>query len=158
MKRTWLYLVLLCLFLGGCGAKSNVITPYQFNSNIKLDFTLSKKEKIEIPDEVLETIRKQIRDGLSAQNILVKNTDENFRKAEILITSYRMRPNAARLLVGIMAGCDNIKSSVVVVDSKTNEKIGESEIMIEECAAWGVSSQVITAYSEGIVSYLAGEK
>jgi hypothetical protein len=38
-----------------------------------------------------------------------------------------------------------------------NQKIGESEIMIEECAAWGVSSQVIAAYSEGVVKYLAGK-
>jgi len=62
---------------------------------------------------------------------------------------------------GILDFCnveDNIKSNVVVIDSATKQKIGESEIMIKECAAWGVSSQVIKAYSEGVVKYLAGEK
>jgi hypothetical protein len=158
MKKTWLCLALFCLFLNGCGAKSNVIKPYQFDSNLKLDFSLSHEEQIEIPDEVIETIQKQIQEGLSQQNLLAAKTGENFREAEIHITSYRMRPDAARLLVGIMAGCDNIKSNVVVKDSGSKEKIGESEIMIEECAAWGVQSQVIAAYSEGVVNYLAGKK
>ena len=158
MKKAWLLLGLFCLFLSGCGAKSNVITPYQFDSDITLEFSLSKKDGIEIPDDVFETIQKQIHEGLLAQNLLANNGNNNSHKAEILITSYRMRPDAARLLVGIMAGCDNIKSNVVVTDVKTKEKIGESEIMIEECAAWGVQSQVIAAYSEGVVNYLAGKK
>ena len=158
MKKTWVCLVLFCLFLSGCAAKSNVITPYQFDSNLKIDFFLSKQEIVEIPDEVLETMRKQIQEGLSEQNLIATNTDENVRKVEILITSYRMRPDAARLLAGIMAGCDNIKSHVVVTNSETKKKIGESEIMIKECAAWGVSSQVIAAYCEGVVNYLAGKK
>lgn len=157
MKKGWLLLGLFCLFLSGCGAKSNVITPYQFESDITIGFSLSKKDVIEIPDDVLETIQKQIHDGLAAQNLLANNGNDNSHEAEILITSYRMRPDAARLLVGIMAGCDNIKSNVVVKDTKTKEKIGESEIMIEECAAWGVQSQVIAAYSEGVVNYLAGK-
>ncbi len=99
MKKTWVCLVLFCLFLSGCAAKSNVITPYQFDSNLKIDFFLSKQEIVEIPDEVLETMRKQIQEGLSEQNLIATNTDENVRKVEILITSYRMRPDAARLLV-----------------------------------------------------------
>jgi hypothetical protein len=68
-----------------------------------------------------------------------------------------MRPDAARLTVGIMAGCDNIKSKVSIIDPANNQKIGESEITIEECAAWGTSSQVIKKYSEGVVKYLAGD-
>ena len=159
IKKKWLGLALFCLFLCGCGAaKSNLITPYQFDSSFKLNFSLSKKEIVEIPEEILETIKRQILEGLSEHNLLATTADENFRKAEVIITSYRMRPNAARLTVGIMAGCDNIKSNVVVIDSATKQKIGESEIMIKECAAWGVSSQVIKAYSEGVVKYLAGEK
>lgn len=159
MIKKWLALALFCLFLCGCGAaKSKLITPYQFNSSFKLNFSLSKKETVEIPEEILETIKKQIQEGLSERNLLATTTDDNFRKAEIVITSYRMRPDAARLTVGIMAGCDNIKSNVAVIDSATKQKIGESEIIIKECAAWGVSSQVIKTYSEGVVKYLAGEK
>lgn len=158
MKRAWFGLVLFCLVLSGCGAKTNVVTPYQFDSQSKLNFQLSKNENVEIPAEVIDTIQKQIQDGLNEQNLLAANSDEESRIAEIQITSYRMRPDAARLLVGIMAGCDNIKSNVAVIDKRTKEKIGESEITIEECAGWGVSSQVIAAYSKGVIEYLSGKK
>ncbi|MEZ4527357.1 MAG: hypothetical protein R2941_15670 [Desulfobacterales bacterium] len=60
-------------------------------------------------------------------------------------------------MVGIMAGCDNIKSNVTISDSAEKQKIGESEVSIDECDAWGVSSQVIKKFSEGVVKYLAGE-
>jgi hypothetical protein len=158
MQKTWFVLVLFCLFLTGCGAKTNVVTPYQFDSNSKLNFELSKHEKVEMPAEELATIKKQIQDGLTEKKLFENNPAEQTRVAEIKITSYRMRPDAARLLVGAMAGCDNIKSNVAVIDTKTKERIGESEIMVEECAAWGVSSQVIAAYSKEVVEYLSGKK
>jgi len=118
---------------------------------------LSKEATVDIPEEVLDTIKSQIQEGLSEHNLLATTTDDKSRKAEINITSYRMRPDAARLTVGIMAGCDNIRSNVAIIDPSNKQKIGESEIKIEECAAWGVSSQVIKKYSEGVVKYLAGE-
>jgi hypothetical protein len=158
MKKSWPCIVVICFFLSGCGAKSNVVKPYQFDSNLKLNFSVLKNEPVEIPSENLETIQKKIQEGLSEKNLLATNDDKKYRKAEILITSYRMRPDAARLIVGIMAGCDNIKSNVVITDPETNNKIGESEISIEECAAWGVSSQVIAAYSKEVVNYLTGKK
>ena len=158
MIKKLLCLTLVSLFFCGCGAaKFKSITPYQFDRGFKLNVSLSKEATIDIPEEVLDTIKNQVQEGLSERNLLATTTDDKSRKAEIHITSYRMRPDAARLIVGIMAGCDNIESNVAIIDSSNEQKIGESEIKIEECAAWGVSSQVIKKYSEGVVKYLSGK-
>ena len=152
-------LAFLCLFVCGCGAAiSKSITPYQFDAGTKLNLALSKGAEVKIPEETFETIKSQIAQGLSERHLLAATTNDNSRKAEINITSYQMRSDAARLTVGIVAGCDNIKSNVTVFDTAANQKIGESEITIEECAAWGVSSQVIKKYCDGVVKFLAGEK
>lgn len=68
-----------------------------------------------------------------------------------------MRDDAARLLVGIMAGCDNIASTVIVTDKVTHEELGRSQISIKECGAWGVASQVIKKYTDGVVAYLSNK-
>lgn len=158
IDKTWFIYLIVFLFLTGCGASSNVIKNYHADKNSKLKFSLVSQESIDVPNEVLETMRTQIQTGLSERNILASSGDERFRKATILITAYRMRPNAARLLVGILAGCDTIKSNVIVVDQPTSITVGESELEYEECAAWGVASQVISAYTESVVEYLVGEE
>ena len=159
MIKKWFAFALLCLFVCGCcgTAKFKSITPYQFDSSLKLKFSLSKEASVDIPEEILDTIKSQIQEGLSGCNILAATTDNNSRKAEIIITYYRMRPIAARLMVGIMAGCDNIKSNVVIIDPANKQKIGESEITIEECDSWGISSWIIKKYSEVVVKYLSGD-
>ena len=145
------------LFLSGCGAKSNVIQKYQPEKNTKLKYSLLATPQVEVPDAVLDTMRSQVQESLSARNLLTKKGDVKYNKADILITEYRMRPDAARLLVGIMAGCDTFKSKVTVVDSNAGKVVGESEFESKECAAWGVSAQVIEAHINKITDYLSGD-
>ena len=88
MIKRWYGFALLCLFLSGCGAaKINSITPYQFDSSLKINFALSKEASVEIPEEILDTIKSQIQEGLSGRNLLATMTDKNNHKAEINITS-----------------------------------------------------------------------
>jgi hypothetical protein len=120
-----------------------------------INYSLSAKESVEVPTEVLETMRSQIKSGLSDQNLLATKNEDRFLQANILITEYRMRPDAARLLVGIMAGCDTIKTEVIIADSSDEKTVGKSEFKSNECAAWGVSAQVIKAHTKKIVDYLS---
>jgi hypothetical protein len=161
IKNNWITGGLICLFLTGCGGlggvKSNVILPYHADRNLTINYSLSAKELVEVPAEVLETMRSQIKAGLSDRNLLATKDEDKFLKADILITEYRMRPNAARLLVGIMAACDTIKSKVTVVDSSNEINVGQVVFESSVCEAWGVSAQVIEAHTKKIVDYLSGK-
>lgn len=159
IKNSWITGSLICLLLTGCGSvKSNVILHYHADRNLTITYSLSAKELVEVPAEVLETMRSQIRAGLSDRNLLATKDEDKFLKADILITEYRMRSNAARLLVGIMAGCDTIKSKVTIVDSSSEKTVGQSVFESNECAAWGVSAQVIEAHTKKVIDYLSGRQ
>lgn len=157
IKTKCICLALFVLLLSGCAATSNVIQKYQPDQTYKLNYSLSAAPEVEVPDEVLKTMQNQIQKSLSEQNLLASEVDDKFHKAEILITHYRMRPDVARLLVGIMAGCDKIKSKVTISDSNTKKIIGEAEFESNVCAAWGVASQVIEAHIEKIANYLSNK-
>lgn len=157
MKTKCIYLVLFVLLVSGCGATSNVIQKYQPDKTYKLNYYLSAAPQVEVPDEVLKTMQNQIQKNLSEQNLLTSEVDNKFHKADILITHYRMRHDAARLLVGIMAGCDKINSKVTILDSDTKKIVGEAEFESNECAAWGIASQVVKAHVDKIANYLSGK-
>jgi len=157
IKTKCIYLVLIVFFLSGCGATSTIIQKYQPDRTDKLNYSVSVAPQVEVPDEVLKSMQSQLQKSLSEQNLLAAAVDDKFHKADILITHYRMRPDAARLLVGMMAGCDKITSKVTIVDSNTKKTIGEAEFESNECAAWGVASQVIRAHMEKISNYLSGK-
>ena len=155
MKK-WLAVISVGVLLVGCGTKTHIVEPYVFDKNLKLDLELKKEDGVNIPDEILATMKQQIRDGLAKNNLLASSTT-NANHAEVTIFAYRMRPNAARLLAGAMAGCDNINSQVVVKDTSNQKIIGHSTVQMRVCNAWGVSSQVISSFSEGVVNYLSGK-
>jgi hypothetical protein len=157
IKNSWITGGLICLFLIGCGVKSNVILPYHADKNLTITYSISAKELVEVPDEVLETMRNQIKSGLSDRNLLSTKDEDKFLKADILIMEYQMRPDVARLLVGIAAGCDTIKSKVTVVDSSNEINVGQAVFESSVCQAWGVSAQVIEAHTKKIVDYLSGK-
>lgn len=151
--------LLFALALYGCASvKSNSLIPYEANNEAKLSIVINKKDGVDIPDSELEQIKYRIQEGLSQRGLLASRDEESHRTAEIIITSFRMRADSARLVVGMFAGCDNIKSNVTVLDNTRHQELGKAEIKIEECAAWGISDQVIGKYSKGVVAYLAGEK
>jgi len=125
---------------------------------MKLLVSIDKNPGLDIPEEQFNQIKAQIEQRLTQGGRLARKGDENYHSATVTITSFRMRPDAARLLVGAMAGCDNIKSNVSVVERDSGKELGSAEISIEECAAWGVADQVIGKYSDGVADYLTQGK
>ncbi len=158
MKK-YLGLALLSTMLFGCAsANLNVSKPYITNKNAKLSLSISKDPGVLIPPKQFELIENQISEGLTQSGLLSSSEVRSEHTVTIDMRSFRMRDDAARLTVGILAGCDNINSLVTVTDTSTNEVVGKSEISIKECAAWGVAEQVIKKYTEGVVNYLSNKK
>jgi hypothetical protein len=156
LKRRWMHIGLICLILSGCAGKWSVIMPYHPAQNLKVSYSLSASQSIEVPDEVLEMMRTQLDRRLSARNLLGLQADSGLNKAEILITGYRMRHGATRAMVGILAGCDGIESKVTVKESGTGETIGIASFESSECSAVIPAQKTINGHIEKMVDYLSG--
>ena len=157
MKKIFL-VVIFSIFIYGCAStKSKITKAYIPTEDGQLAIHIEKSLSVFIPPYQYQLLESQIRNGLAHNGLLALNEDKSQHSVTIKIDSFRMRDDSARLTVGIMAGCDNIKSTVVVMDKVTNEELGKSQISIKECAAWGVASQVITKYTDGVIAYLSNK-
>jgi len=150
--------IFVAVSLYGCASvDSQVSKSFVPRNGNKLSLTIKNDSGVSIPVDQYQLLETQIREGLS-QNGLLAAHEKNSQYAVIVnLHTFKLRSDASRLTVGILAGCDNINSTVIVNDKITNEEIGNSQISIKECGAWGVASQVIKKYTDGVVTYLSNK-
>ena len=154
MKRIALLgFVLASLLLGGCaGTALRVQSAYQPASGDKLTYVVVPK--VELSDEALSILRQELDSQLRGSGLLAANPAEARKSVEISITNYYMRHGATRAMVGIMAGADNMQSSVQVKDRRTQAVVGEFAVESKNTTAWGTSRGLIVDHANKIVEYL----
>jgi hypothetical protein len=154
MKRLILQSFLLAsLLLSGCaGTAMRVQTAYQPASGDKLTYVVVPK--VEVSDEALSILRQQLDSKLQGSGLLAASPAEARKSVEISITNYYMRHGATRALVGVMAGADNMQSSVQVKDRKTQAVVGEFAVESKNPTAMGTSRGMIIEHADKIVEYL----
>lgn len=156
--RKIIAIFLLSVSSFGCASiDSRVSKAYVQGNGSQLSISFMQDAGASIPSEQKQLLVNQIREGLSQKGLLA--TDENNSQHSVIVNihTFRMRNDAARLAVGIMAGCDYIRSTVIVTDKITGKEVGNAKVSIKECAAWGVASQVIKKYTDGVVAYLTNK-
>lgn len=158
MKKLFVMLMLSTFLIGCASTKSTVSKDYQPSKSSPLSLTIKKNPNVNIPSVQYDLLESQIRDGLTSNGLLASKEDDSSHSVEIYIHNFKMRDDVDRLVVGIIAGCDNISSTVIVTDKHTKKEIGNSSISIEECAAWGVASQVIKKYTNGVIAFLSDDE
>lgn len=72
---------------------------------------------------------------------------------DVNVTYYRMRPGAARALVGIMAGRDKIQSTVTVKGAN-GQILSEYTVTSTNATAWGTAHGMIEKHAKEIVETL----
>jgi len=149
--------ILVTTLFGCASTKSTISKSYVTNHEAKVSLTIDKNSGVSIPAGQYHLLESQIRSGLAERGVLASNGELAQHSAVVNLHSFRMRDDAARLTVGILAGCDSITSTVVVIDKSTFDEVGNSKISIKECAAWGVADQVIKKYTDGVVAFLSGK-
>lgn len=155
MKQLMTIFILVSILFGCASTKSNVSKSYTASDESKLTLVLKKNEEVSIPQEQYQLIENQIKGGLSDKGLLAADELDSQHVVTVNLHSFRMREDAARLAAGIMAGCDNINSTVAITEKLTGNLMGSSTISIKECAAWGVAKQVITKYTNGVIEFLS---
>jgi uncharacterized protein DUF4410 len=154
MKTSFLLsLVVTCLLMAGCaGTSIRVQTEYRPVSGEK--FTYEIVNAANMSEEGLVIIRQRLNYQLASKGLLATGPQESGRKAEVAITNYYMRHGATRALVGVMAGADNIVSSIKIKDAKTSAVLGEFVVESKNPTAVGTSRGLIEEHVDLIAQYL----
>ena len=80
---------------------------------------------------------------------------ENSNKViEITFNNYYMRPGAARTMLGVTAGVDNITSTVVIKEKDNDKIVGRFRVISKNATAWSSASNLIEQHADKIISYL----
>lgn len=158
MKRisTMTMLLSFVLLTGCAGTSLRVNAPYTPGANQK--FTYEIVNKGQMSDEALTIFRNRLESQLIASQLLTAGTDEAARPVQIVIENYYMRHGSARALVGVMAGEDNILSTIIVKETKTGNVLSTFEVESVNPTAWGSSHGLIQEHADKIVSYLKSGK
>ena len=156
--RKIIAIFLLSVSSFGCASIDSIVSKaYVQGNGSQLSISFIQDAGVSIPSEQKQLLVNQIREGLSQKGLLATDENNSQHSVSVNIHTFRMRDDAARLAVGIMAGCDNIGSTIIVTDKITGKEIGNAKVSIKECAAWGVASQVIKKYTDGVVVYLTNK-
>jgi len=139
-------------FLAGCaGTSATVQSDYRLAQGERLSLQLSAPTASE---EGMAILRERLTTQLSSSGLLADSADASAKIVEVTITNYRMRHGAARALVGIMAGADNIQSIVKVKDPVTGKVFSEFNVKSKNPSAWGTSKGLIEDHADEIVATL----
>ena len=80
---------------------------------------------------------------------------ENSNKViEITFNNYYVRPGAARAMVGVMAGVDNITSTVVIKEKDNDKIVGEFRVISKNATALSSAGNLIEQHADKIIAYL----
>ncbi|GAB3367295.1 hypothetical protein GCM10027431_10750 [Lysobacter rhizosphaerae] len=110
----------------------------------------------EMSEAGVQELRKELDIELRSRDLLAVETDPEARKVKITITNYYMRAAAARFLVGIMAGRDNIHSVVTITDVKSGEELGRMEVDSRNSTAMGTAGGLIESHATEIADFMSG--
>jgi hypothetical protein len=73
---------------------------------------------------------------------------------KITVTSYYMRPGAARALVGIMAGRDSVLSTVQVLAPSTGDELGRLNVDSGNATAVGSAGGLLRGHADEIADFV----
>ena len=141
------------IFLSGCSTSMKIEEPYTPQKGSLLEYEILLENNIS--KQGLEIFRSRINQKLNERGRLANSPVEAKEKVEIKITEYRMRHGATRAMLGIFAGTDSMKSTVIIKDKKSNKKISEFQVQSGNATAWGTSRGMIQDHADQIVTYLA---
>lgn len=151
MHRFWNVLILGFLLVGCAGTKVVAVDRSLEGKPLgKLAYQLSSDVEIEASD--FESLDNLIIDQLSGN--LANSSSQATTNVKVTVREFRMRPDAARFLVGILAGTDNILSEVSVTDIGTGKEIANFTVKSLNDTAWGSSASLLSDHAEEIASYL----
>jgi len=156
MKR--ISLCFLFIILSACGANINVhkpipnelITNSENGGYATIDVRTSDTEA---SGHFIGAVNKNLKQYLAELALYPKINSP--LKVRIEITGYHIKTGASRGLMGSLAGADEVKSIVQVIDTETNKIIGESTVLTSTSMAHGQKAMA-WVHADDIANFLSG--
>lgn len=149
--------VFICLlaFLTGCATSSNIQKEYRLTPGERLKLQLIAPTATDVGKQIL---RERLETQLSNNGLLAQTSDSAARILEVNVTNYMFRPGAARVMLGFLAGTDNVQSTVKVKDAVTGNTLSEYTVESKNASAWGSAGGLLENHADEIVATLKGIK
>ena len=147
-----LAVLLASLLLTACaGTSVSVQKPYEPSARSKVSYAVKTTAKV--TDNGLQIFRERLEERLRTEQLL--GDSSAVRTVEIDIVSYRVRHGATRALVGVMAGADNVRSSILIKDTQTGSVVGQFAVESKNPTATSSARLLIEGHADAIVDYIA---
>ena len=156
MKKIFLLIVGIILIIGlyGCGTSVKKSKEYVPVATEKFFYEVS--DKVALPDNAIAIFRARLDKQLLAAGKFAPSGTKNASQVNIIVTEYQMRHGAARALLGVFAGKDNMVSTVEIRDSNTNEIKNSFTVESFNITAVGSSRGLIEDQADQIITILTG--
>jgi hypothetical protein len=150
-------LIITSSLLAGCaGTAATVQSEYRLTQGDKLKLQLTAPP--DASEEGITILRERLTSQLSSNGLLATASDASARTIEVAVTNYYMRHGAVRVMFGIMAGADNIQSTIHVKDQVNDKVLSEFTVESTNPSAWSTSPGLIEDHADKIVETLRGAK
>lgn len=149
-KFAILVLVAAWTALAGCaGTGATVRSRYELAQGEKLSLQLVTPPTA--TQEGAKILRERLTAQLAQNNVLALGAST--RTLEVTVTNYRIRHGATRAMVGIMAGADNVQSSVKLKDAD-GKVLSDFSVESKNPTAWGTTKGLLEEHADKIVDTL----
>jgi hypothetical protein len=156
-KLVALVVVVASALLAGCAGSSAIVqSEYRLAQGETLRLQLAAPPSAS--EEGVSILRERLTLQLSDSGLLATTADVSPRTIEVTVTNYYMRHGATRAMVGIMAGADNIQSTVKVKDPVSGKILSEFTVESKNPSAWGTSRGLIEGHADKVVETLRSMK
>jgi hypothetical protein len=143
-------LMLMALAMFGCAGTSGLVT--QGNSapkSAKFIYSIDNPGGMTLDGERI--LRTQLDQQLAS--VLAPAGDRGAVNARITVSSYYVRPAAARVLVGIMAGVDKVNSTVTLI-APDGSVLGSKRVESKNATAFGTSTGMLQKHADEIATFV----
>ena len=155
-------LILFSLFLSSCtttfinsgtlpGTGTELTTLEEFQPKGTEKFSYELKDWYKIPETERDVFENRLETMLIEKNIFGAGSN---LVLEITFEEYFVRDASSRLLAGVLAGIDNITTSVIIKNKENGEVLGRFKAISKNATAWGSKNSLIEQHADKIVSFL----
>ncbi len=158
MKRIITLSVLAFMFMG-CASSTVIKEPIKSSTEAEqakyVIKNIKNKSKKVAPEHFLHSIEGYLKAELKKRGIAAEDEAQINREVDIEITYYRMRSKFSRVMIGAMAGKDEVTSKVTILDSKTGKVLGASEVDTYNVTAVADEQDVAKMHAKEIANFLS---
>tara|TARA_Y100000768_G_C23850815_1_gene620878 strand:+ start:258 stop:749 length:492 start_codon:yes stop_codon:yes gene_type:complete len=135
--------------LPGTGTELTIFEEFQPKGMEKFSYEL--KDWYKIPKIERGVFENRLETTLTEKNIF--GADSNL-VLEITFEEYFIRDASSRFMGGVMAGVDNITTSVIIKNKENGQVLGRFNAISKNATAWGSKNSLIEQHADKIASFL----